>query len=104
MAEEMSTLELGHILIHPIRYQIVRSIREKGRLYINQMADMLDIDRKVVSFHLSTLSQYGFVESEYEVLKIPHSKGKAAKYFRLTDKVDEVLANVKTELEINKNL
>lgn len=104
MAEEMSTLELGHILIHPIRYQIVRSIREKGRLYINQMADMLDIDRKVVSFHLSTLSQYGFVESEYEVLKIPHSKGKAAKYFRLTDKVDEVLANVKTELEINKIL
>lgn len=103
MSEEMSTLELGHILVHPIRYQIVRSIRENGRLYINQMADMLDIDRKVISFHLSTLSQYGFVESEYEVLKIPHSKGKAAKYFHLTDKVDEVLSNVKKELEINTN-
>ena len=93
------TLELGHILIHPIRYQIVKAIKERGKLYISELADFLGMERKVVSFHLATLSQYGFVEGQYEILKIPHSKGKAAKYFKLTPKVEDVLNNMKKELE-----
>lgn len=94
-----SVLKLGHILIHPVRYQIIRAIKDKGKLYINEIAGMLDIDRKVISFHLQTLSEYGFVEGEYEILKIPRSKGKAAKYFKITSKVDEVLGDMKKELE-----
>lgn len=87
------TLALGYILLHPIRYQIIRALKEKQKLYINELEGILGINRKVISFHLSTLNQYGFVEGNYEVLKIPHSdsKGKAAKYFKPTPKVDEVL-------------
>lgn len=105
MKEKMETekqndvLELGHILIHPIRYQIIKAIKEKEKLYINEIATILGMDRKVVSFHLSTLNQYGFVEGDYEVLKISHSKGKAAKYFRLTPKVEKVLSDMTKELE-----
>jgi predicted ArsR family transcriptional regulator len=87
------TLALGCILLHPIIYQIVRALKEKQKLYINELEGIIGINRKVISFHLSTLSQYGFVEGNYEVLKIPHSdsKGKAVKYFKLTHKVDDVL-------------
>ena len=91
-------LELGHVLLHPIRFKIVKLIRKNDKLYVNQMAEMLNIDRKLISFHLSTLNQYGFVKSEYEILEQSHSKGKAAKYYQLTNKVDNVLSDFISEV------
>ena len=92
----IKNLELGNILIHPIRYRIVKEIKEKQKLYIQGLADILKINRRKISFHLSTLSQYGFVEGNYEVMKVQHSKGKdkAAKYFRVTPKVDIILCDI----------
>ncbi len=92
----IKNLELGNILIHPIRYRIIKEIKEKQKLYIQELADILGINRRIVSFHLSTLSQYGFVEGNYEVLRVRRSKGKgrAAKYFRITPKVDAVLCTI----------
>ena len=92
----VKSLELGNILIHPIRYRIVKEIKEKQKLYIQELAVILKINRRKVSFHLSTLSQYGFVEGNYEVMKVRRSKGrdKAAKYFRVTSKVDTVLCDI----------
>ncbi len=94
-------LALGHILIHPIRYQIIKAIKEKKKLYINEIATILGIDRKVISFHLATLDHHGFVAGYYEVLKTPQSKGKAAKVFRLTPLVDQVLNTMIEVLEKN---
>lgn len=92
----INNLKLGNILIHPIRYRIIKEIKEKQKLYIQELADILGINRRMVSFHLSTLSQYGFVEGNYEVIRVPRPKGKdrAAKYFRITPKVDIVLCTV----------
>ena len=92
----IKSLELGNILIHPIRYRIIKEIKEKQKLYIQELADILKINRRKISFHLSTLSQYGFVEGNYEVLNVRRSKGKdkAAKYFRATPKVDIVLCDI----------
>ena len=92
----IKNLELGNILIHPIRYRIIKEIKENQKLYIQELADILKINRRKVSFHLSVLSQYGFVEGNYEVMKIRGSKGKdkAAKYFRVTPKVDTVLCDI----------
>jgi len=92
----IKSLELGNVLIHPIRYRIIKEIKEKQKLYIQELADILGINRRMVSFHLSTLSQYGFVEGNYEVMRVRRSKGKgkAAKYFRITPKVDVVLCTI----------
>lgn len=92
----IKSLELGNVLIHPIRYRIIKEIKEKQKLYIQELADILGINRRMVSFHLSTLSQYGFVEGNYEALRVqrPKGKGKAAKYFRITPKVDAVLCTI----------
>lgn len=94
----IESLELGNILIHPIRYRIIKAIKEKQKLYIQELADILGINRRMVSFHLSTLNQYGFVEGNYEVLRLRrslrHPKGKVAKYFRITPKVDTVLNSI----------
>lgn len=84
-------LRFGNVLIHPIRYQIIKAIEEKHKLYIKELAEVLEINRRKISFHLSILKQYGFVEGGYEV--IDNRKGKAAKYFRITP-VDEVLCTI----------
>ena len=82
-----------YILTQPTRLKIINALRKaKKPLFIEQIAEAVGEDRRSVSFHLTTLAEYGFVKGEYKVSEMPRSKGKAAKYYQLTEKVDDVFS------------
>ena len=85
-------IEEALIVAHPERLKIFMALKNaKEPLFINKLAKIINTDRKLVSYHLSTLEQHGFVESEFKVIKIPQSKGKAGRFYKLTKKADETI-------------
>jgi len=87
-------VELTHTLTHPIRFKIANALREADQpMFIGQIADHLKINSRLASFHLAALLQYGLVEGEWRVSELPKSKGKAVKYYRLTEKAKKILAS-----------
>jgi predicted ArsR family transcriptional regulator len=89
--------DLLYVLMQPTRQKIIKLLKEsKEPLYIAQIAEKIGETPRNVSFHLQTLAEYGFVDGEYHEIQPPtHNSplvlGKAAKFYRLTPKVDEVV-------------
>ena len=96
-----SLLKEVHIVTQPTRLKIINVLKEAGKpLYIEQIAkEVKGVDRRSVSFHLTTLAQHGFVKGQYREIEEPHSKGKAAKFYELTEKTDKVFQNFRTLTE-----
>lgn len=87
-----SIVKNGLILLHPIRWKIYQTLKEKGEpMYIDEIAKKIDEDRRLISFHLSTLEENLFVKSEFKVIKVASSKGKAGRFYKLTSKADEII-------------
>ncbi|MBA7512289.1 hypothetical protein ES705_04293 [subsurface metagenome] len=86
-----------HALLHPIRFRIVELLAEKP-MHINEMSKVLGEERRLVSYHLLTLEEYGFLSSNYEISELPKSKGKAIRKYRVTEKLDEVISEFKRRL------
>jgi predicted transcriptional regulator len=81
----MDTEEV-HVVTHPVRWKILQLLTKKP-MYINEISSALGEDRRLVSYHLLTLEDYGFVKSKYEVSENRKSKGKALRMYWMTDKV-----------------
>lgn len=79
----------GIIMLHPMRLKILHVLEEKGEMYIEPIAEITGIDRRLISFHLSVLQNNGFLESAFKVVEEPRSKGKAGRFFKLTPKYEE---------------
>ena len=91
--EEKRILELLHLLAHPVRFRVAKALVEAGEpIFIEQIAKRTVINRRLVSFHLLTLSEHGLVNSDFRVSMLPKSKGKAARHYWLTDEGKEVLS------------
>ena len=97
MKIEDRLVEEAHVLLHPIRFRIVDLLAEKP-MHINAISNALGEDRRLVSYHLLTLEEYGFVDSKYEISEEPKSKGKALKRYWVTDKVEEVISEIKKNI------
>jgi predicted ArsR family transcriptional regulator len=85
-----------YVLLQPTRQKIVQVLREsKEPMYIKQIADKIGESERNVSFHLLSLAEKGLVDGQYrEIEQAHHSeivKGRAAKFYHLTPKVDEIL-------------
>lgn len=95
----------GHILIHPLRYKIIKLLQENNPegMYVNEISKAIKEDRKLVAYHLLTLFQYDFAKSEYEISKYPASKGKALKRITLTEKTKKALTDLKETIS-NMNI
>ncbi len=89
------------LILQPVRYQVFLALKAAGDQgkYISQLARELHTDRRLVAFHLLQLRKRGLVENEYRILEPPSSKGKAANYFRLSQKGLDVARKVREELE-----
>jgi predicted ArsR family transcriptional regulator len=85
MSVNKNQIEEIHLLTHSLRYDIVQLL-SSGPMFIGQIADKLKVNPRLVSFHLATLLDNGFVEGEWKVSKFPSSKGKAVKEYELTEK------------------
>ena len=95
MKIEDKLVKEAHVLLHPIRFRIIELLAEKP-MHINSISKALEgKKKKLVSYHLDILEEYGFVTSEYEISEQPKSKGKALKKYSVTDKVEEVLSGIK---------
>ena len=94
MKLEDKLLEEAHVLLHPIRFRILEQLMEKP-LHINGISKALGAERRLISYHLLMLEDYGFVNSRYELSEAPMSKGKAIRKYWVTEKVEEVSAAIK---------
>lgn len=93
--KEADVLKEGGILLLPIRFKIIETLRTSPRpMYIEEIADKIGEDRRLVAFHLSTLEEKGFAQSEFRKIDYQHSTGRAGRYYELTPKVQEVLAEL----------
>ena len=85
------TIKDGILMLHPIRWKILMALKEKNKaMYIDPIAEMIGEERRLVSFHLSTLEEKGFLESEFKIVTKPKSKGKAGRFYNLTPKFDKL--------------
>jgi predicted ArsR family transcriptional regulator len=94
-SEESERLSQLYILLQPTRQRIIRTLRDAKRpMYIKEIAEKIGESHRDTSFHLATLASNGFVQGEFREIEPPthHSAvtGRAAKFYHLTDKVDEV--------------
>lgn len=96
---EVDKIEAIQTLFQPVRYRIYNHLRERGGSYIQEIADALGEDRQLVSHHLMTLANHGFVQGEYQVSQEPSSKGRAKKVYTLTDKVEELKPTIENLLD-----
>lgn len=94
--EEQLVME-AHVLVHPIRFRLVELLREKP-MHINSISKALGEERRLVSYHLQILEANGFLNSKYELSEQEKTKGKAIRKFWVTDKVDEVLVELREKL------
>ncbi len=93
MDEEL--VKEAHVLLHPIRFRIVELL-ENQPMHINAISKALEEEKKkLVSYHLGILEDHGFVNSRYEISEQPKSRGKALKKYWVTDKVREVIGELK---------
>jgi len=97
MKIEDRLVEEAYVLLHPIRFRIVELLNEKP-MHINGLSKALGEERRLVSYHLLALEEYGFVNSKYEISEEPKSKGKAIRKYWVTNKVKDVVSKIKKEI------
>jgi len=83
----MSTLdELAgklHALSHPIRMKIIMVlVKEQKDMYLNEIANNLEINRALAKIHLKKLEHAGFVKSRVVLVE---GEARALRYYRLLD-------------------
>lgn len=74
------------VAVHPLRLKIMTLLEEKPKLHINAIAESINEDRRLVSYHLSVLEEHGFVRSSFQILKKAASKGRIGRVYELTEK------------------
>lgn len=94
MKMEDTIVKDAHVLLHPIRFRIVELLVDNP-MHINGISKAMGEERRLVSYHLLTLEEYGFVASRYEISEQPKSKGKAIRKYWVTDKVNTVISELK---------
>ncbi len=97
MENKDSLVRDAHVLLHPIRFWIAELLAEKP-MHINEIAKAMGEERRLVSYHLLTLEEYGFVSSKYELSEHPKSKGKEMRKYWVNGKIEEVISELKKKL------
>jgi DNA-binding transcriptional ArsR family regulator len=75
----------AHILLHPTRYRIAELLAEKPR-HIHELIEALGEDRRLVSHHLLTMEEHGFVSSKFDFPQEAMAKSKPGKKYGVTSK------------------
>ena len=91
---EERLIEEAHVLLHPIRFRILELLMEKT-MHISEISKATGEERRLVTYHLLTLEEHGFVDSKYEISEQPKSKGKALRKYWVTDKVAKTISELK---------
>lgn len=94
--ESLKSAKLRYIMMHPIRHEIVKLIKKQGKSYASQLAKELNLDRKLVSYHLLTLMQHKIIVGDYAVRGGPPTDEEGrpiiVKYYELTEEAKKILS------------
>ena len=91
---EEEKVKEAHVILHPIRFRIIELLSEK-QMHVSELSKALAEERRLISYHLDILEEYGFVQSKYEISDQPRSKGKALRIYWTTDKIHHVLDEIR---------
>ena len=83
------------VLMSPTRRRILSLLmKAKKPVSYHDVARQLGVGRRIVSLHLASLSEYGFVEGELKAVRHATKRrhGLVVMHYRATKKVDEVSA------------
>jgi DNA-binding transcriptional ArsR family regulator len=81
-AIEENELNLARIILQEERLRLIKLL-QKEQKNISDLAKETGQDRATVSYHLDILERSGIVNSDYEMLKESHSKGKIGRFYRI---------------------
>jgi DNA-binding transcriptional ArsR family regulator len=71
---EPAQIDVLHVALHPVRRQILSSLAG-SREYAAKLASILNVNVKLIQFHLAVLEKHGLVEAEFalaESANVPH--------------------------------
>lgn len=90
----IKNITIIHIATHPARARILGLLGERPE-YAAKMARELEIDPRVVRFHISVLERHKLIKGEFELTKSSEGNPYAAKYWSLTESGEEVLSQIR---------
>ena len=90
--ENIADIEKIHVAAQPTRLQILNSLTKTEKLYATNLAGELNIERKVIAFHLNTLEKAGLVKSEYGLSY--ENRPAAVRYYQILPKGREILEKI----------
>lgn len=90
--ENTADIEKIHVAAQPTRLQILNSLTKNDKRYATNLGRELNIERKVIAFHLNALEKAELVKSEYGLSY--DSRPAAVKYYQLTPKGKEILEKI----------
>ena len=88
-----------YVATHPTRLEIILRL-ENEKLYATKLEEIMKIDRKIVSFHLSALEKAGLVTSEFALRNETNKDRRpmAVKYYELTPEGKRMAEKLKSVL------
>jgi DNA-binding transcriptional ArsR family regulator len=89
--------ETIYIATHPTRSNILAQL-ESQKMYPSKLEEKMDVDRKIISFHLSKLEKVGLVASEYGLNMTSKTRPMAVRYYSLTTEGEKMAKKLKAIL------
>ena len=89
--------ETVYVATHPTRLNILIRL-ESGKVYASKLEEMINVDRKIISFHLSKLEKAGLVASEYGLMTSSKTRPMAVRYYSLTIEGEKMVKKLKSIL------
>jgi predicted transcriptional regulator len=83
---------LIHVAAQSTRLQILNQLTYGKKMYPTQLEKTLNIQRRVISFHLDALEKAQLVKSEFGLSK--DQRPQAVKYYAITPKGKDIFARV----------
>jgi predicted ArsR family transcriptional regulator len=84
-------MERIHVASHSTRIRILHRLLD-GDNYAAKLGQELNIERKVIAFHLAELEKVGLVEGKYALNQ--DKRPVAVKYYKMTRKGKEILEHI----------
>lgn len=89
--------ETIYVATHPTRSNILTQL-ESQKMYASKLEEIINVDRKIISFHLSKLERAGLVASEYGLVTTSKTRPMAVRYYTLTVEGEKMMKKLKTIL------
>lgn len=99
--KEEGAKDIDGILLQRERIQIVLKLNNNP-MHISDLSRALRIDRRLLTYHLQILENYGYLNSVYEVSNDRQTRGRALRIYNTTDKAKMRLAALNDLLKTSR--